>query len=82
MDYLTARLARDHPGILERMKAGEFKSVRAAALEAGIVKRRISVPLDPTGAAGVIWRHFSREEVEELVRQLQRAEDWTQEIER
>jgi hypothetical protein len=31
--YLTARIARDRPDILERMKAGEFKSVRAAALE-------------------------------------------------
>ena len=36
--YLAARLARDHPDILERMKRGEFRSVRAAALEAGIVK--------------------------------------------
>ena len=38
-DYLTARIARDRPDILERMKAGEFPSVRAAALEAGIVRR-------------------------------------------
>ncbi len=31
--YLTARIARDHhPDILERMKAGEYQSVRAAAL--------------------------------------------------
>jgi len=36
--YLTARIKRDHPEILERMKAGEFKSVRQAAIEAGIVK--------------------------------------------
>jgi hypothetical protein len=36
--YLTRRIARDRPDILARMKAGEFKSVRAAALEAGIVK--------------------------------------------
>lgn len=34
--YLTARIARDRPDILERMKAGEFKSVRQAAIEAGI----------------------------------------------
>jgi hypothetical protein len=27
-DYLTARIARDRPDILERMKAGEFSSVR------------------------------------------------------
>ncbi len=37
-DRLTARIARDRPDVLERMKAGEFRSVRAAAIEAGIVK--------------------------------------------
>ena len=37
-DYLTARIARDRPDILDRMKAGEFRSVRQAAIEAGIVK--------------------------------------------
>jgi hypothetical protein len=36
--YLTSRIARDAPEVLERMKAGEFKSARAAAIEAGIVK--------------------------------------------
>ena len=36
--YLTRRIARDHPKILEQMKAGKFKSVRAAAKAAGIVK--------------------------------------------
>ena len=47
-DYLTARIARDHPDILERMKDGKFKSVRAAAKEAGIVterKQRMRKPL-------------------------------------
>lgn len=37
-DYLSARIARDRPDILERMKAGDFRSVRQAAIEAGIVK--------------------------------------------
>lgn len=37
-EYLTARIARDRPDILERMKSGEFRSVRAAAIEAGITK--------------------------------------------
>ncbi len=36
-DYLTARIARDRPDILDRMKEGEFPSVRAAAKEAGLV---------------------------------------------
>lgn len=35
--YLTRRIARDRPDFLERMKQGEYKSVRAAAIEAGIV---------------------------------------------
>ena len=37
-DYLVARIARDKPDLLERMKAGEFASVREAAREAGIIK--------------------------------------------
>jgi hypothetical protein len=44
-EYLTARIARDHPDILQRMQAGEFKSVAAAAKEAGIYPKRVSVNL-------------------------------------
>lgn len=36
--YLVARLKRDRPDIAERLADGEFRSVRAAAVEAGIVK--------------------------------------------
>jgi hypothetical protein len=51
-DYLTARIARDRPDILERMKAGEFRSVRAAALEPGIVRpTRVIYIDDPEDAA-------------------------------
>ena len=39
-DYLVGRIARDRPDILEQMKAGEYSSVRRAAIDAGI----ISVP--------------------------------------
>ena len=37
-DYLRARLARDNPAVLEALDNGEFKSVRAAAIQAGIIK--------------------------------------------
>ena len=37
-DYLTARLKRDHDDIFQRLAAGEFTSVRQAAIAAGIVK--------------------------------------------
>jgi hypothetical protein len=32
-DYLAARIKRDHPAIHERMKAGDYPSVRAAAID-------------------------------------------------
>jgi hypothetical protein len=38
-EYLLRRLARDHSDILAAYERGEFKSVRAAAIEAGIIKR-------------------------------------------
>ncbi len=73
-DYLTRRIARDHPQIFERMKAGEFPSVRAAALEAGIVKRTQSVRLDdPESAARSLRKHMSPMARAELARLL--AED-------
>jgi hypothetical protein len=37
--YLAAKLRRDHPKIADRLARGEFRSVRAAALEAGIIKK-------------------------------------------
>ena len=36
--YFVNRIARDRPDILERMKRGEFVSVRAAAQAAGLVR--------------------------------------------
>ena len=36
-EYLTARLKRDAPTIAARLERGEFRSVQAAAIEAGIV---------------------------------------------
>jgi hypothetical protein len=43
--YLTERIKEVRPDILDRMKAGEFSSVRAAALEAGIVEPSFQCPL-------------------------------------
>ena len=37
-DYLLARLARDHPEILDGYERGDYPSVRQAAIAAGIVK--------------------------------------------
>lgn len=69
-DYLTARIARDRPDILERMKAGEFRSVHQAAAEAGIVKPRVSIPVDVSGAARALVRHFAPADVAALIAEL------------
>jgi hypothetical protein len=45
-DYLAARIARDHPNVHAAMLRGEYQSVRAAAVDAGIVKKT-----DPVKAA-------------------------------
>jgi hypothetical protein len=46
--YLLARLARDYPHLYVRLQAGEFRSVHAAAVAAGLVKaRRSAVPAGP-----------------------------------
>jgi hypothetical protein len=66
-EYLTRRIARDRPDILERMKAGEFTSVRAAALEAGIRKRTIQHGPAPADWARAARKHLTPEEIQELI---------------
>jgi len=74
-DYLLRRLARDAPEIFERVKTGEFKSARAAAIEAGIIKPVPSIQLkDPAPTAqkllakkGQDWCLQLMEELSELV---------------
>jgi hypothetical protein len=51
-DRILPRLARDAPQILERVKSGEIKSARAAAIEAGIITPFPSLQLkDPDSTA-------------------------------
>lgn len=69
-EYLTARIARDRPDILEKMRAGQYQSVRTAALDAGIVKARMSIPTDVDGAARALARKFTPEELHRLVELL------------
>lgn len=61
-DYLTARIARDRPDILEDMKQGKYRSVRQAAIEAGIVtpSTRYSLPDDPQAAGRYLAQRVGR----------------------
>lgn len=75
--YLTSVIARDRPDILERMKQGEFRSVRAAAIEAGIVKDsgKITVStIDPQKAAKTILNAIESGKItREFVNRLKEA---------
>lgn len=77
-EYLTARIARDRPDILERMKAGEYKSVRGAAIDAGIIDpdktRRYSLPTDPTTAAHYLLRKVDAAWIATFVAELVNAQ--------
>ena len=67
-DRLAARLKRDHPAIAARVANGEFKSIRAAALEAGIVKPMRSVPVDtPDAAIRALSRVFSTSDLAKVL---------------
>lgn len=70
--YLLRRLARDAPDVLERVKAGEFKSARAAAIEAGIIRPVPTVRLvdDPERVAAAIRKHWSSDRIAALLQAL------------
>ena len=65
-DYLVARMARDRPDLfLERMKAGEFASVREAAREAGIIK-----DVSLVNQVVRLWEKATPEERQEIQQRL------------
>ena len=63
--YLAARLARDFPEIADRLAKGEFRSVRAAAIAAGII-----TPLTPLEQILKLLPKLSDDERVELRRRL------------
>ena len=72
-DKLVARIARDRPDILERMKLGEFNSVAAAAREAGILpepKRTMPLGDDVSRVADRLLKHYTPEQLTALSRRL------------
>jgi hypothetical protein len=51
--YLTSRIAREAPEVLEEMKEGKHASVRSAAVKAGIIKKEIRCVAQPTKTSNV-----------------------------
>lgn len=70
--YLAARLERDHPDIKAQLDAGAFRSVRQAALKAGIVEPSFQCPKDLEKAATRLKRHFDGDRLKQLIDLLTR----------
>ena len=68
-EYLTARIARDRPDVLDDMKAGKYRSVRAAAIDAGIVKpvKRFSLPDTPEAAGKYLAERVDEEWIKAML---------------
>jgi hypothetical protein len=68
-ERILPRLARDAPEVLERVKAGEFRSARAAAIEAGIIKPvpTIRITNDMPAVAAKLCQHLTREQRIQLI---------------
>ncbi|TXN04205.1 hypothetical protein FV242_08295 [Methylobacterium sp. WL64] len=49
VSYLASRIRRDRPDIAKRVEAGEFFSIRSAAIHAGIIKNRVQDLQPPQG---------------------------------
>lgn len=68
--YLRRRLKRDHPALYERVRNREL-SASAAAIEAGIQHRTVSVRVDdPERAARTLRDHLSGDDLETLIQKL------------
>lgn len=63
--YLAARIKRSHPEIAARVEAGEFKSMRAAAIAAGIIKTRT-----PLQQLQHWWKKASAEERQAFIKEV------------
>ncbi len=60
------RLARDRPDLLARVRSGEL-SANAASIEAGFVKRQVSVcPDNPDAVSAFLAKHFDAAEIKQI----------------
>jgi hypothetical protein len=68
--YLAARIKRDRPDIAAAVERGEYKSIREAAIQAGIIKKP-----DPVQIALRAWASMTDEQRDEFRSQTQERTD-------
>lgn len=75
VEYALRKLREDAPSLHRDVIAGK-KSPHAAMVEAGFRRKTITVPVDPERAARTIARHFSPDELRDLISELSALVDW------
>ena len=70
--YLADKIAKESPEILDRIDKGEFKSMRAAAIAAGVKKRDVTITLSQniTTTAKALARHYTPDQMEILAESI------------
>ena len=66
------RLRKDRPDLHQSVIAGDL-SPHAAAIQAGFRRKTITVPVEVAAAARAIAKHFTQEEIAEIVRLLEQT---------
>lgn len=76
-EYLAQRIAEAAPEIHQKMLAGEYKSTRAAAIDAGIVKPRqtfsVGSTTEPSAFAGQLFERLDQDFLVQVVAILNEA---------
>ena len=72
--YLAGKLARDHPHVIEELKAGKYKSVHAAAIAAGVTPRTIKLSATPESFARQAHHYFDAAQIKTLIHLLRHPE--------
>lgn len=67
------RLRKDRPDLHSAVLSGA-KSPHAAMIEAGFRKYKLSVAMEPAAVASAVRKHFTREELAELISLLREGE--------
>jgi hypothetical protein len=65
--YLTDRLRTRHPDIFEKLERGEYRSIHAAAVDAGICRREYRLPQDPEAAAAYLLKRVDKQWIAQFV---------------
>jgi hypothetical protein len=64
------RLRKERPDLHQRVLSDNEFSANAAMVEAGFRTKTITIPIDPKRAAKSIKKHFSEDQIEDLVGEL------------